>query len=1180
MVGQPRYAVIRKAFRGLAVRRPGRLAGLLGLTAAGLAAWAAVSMSIRPAAVLYLLYVIITLILGIIALTTLVWMLYAWRTPHSFAESRLLRDDREPACTFSLIVPARHEEAVLDVTLERLSRSDHPAFEIIVVVGDDDHATAEVAERAAARHPGRVKVIVDSNYPKMKPKALNTALPHCTGAITGVFDAEDDVHPGLLQRVDQCFQATDADIVQAGVQLMNFHSSWLTVHNVLEYYFWFRSRLHRHARQRFIPLGGNTVFIRTPVLRAVAGWDAECLAEDCELGVRLSSLGARTAVFYEPELVTREECPPTLSSFVRQRTRWCQGYLQTLSRGYWRRLPLPQRALGGYILAMPFAMAIAWLLIPIAIGTAIGLKAPIEITLITFLPALPMACMLVADIAGLGEFCREYRERSSVRDYARLILGLPLYQAVLTFSAARAVARELRGTRGWEKTAHLGLHLAGPADGQLARPGARQPALGGRVAAVTAAREWLRPPAARLQNATAGALDTGPDVVAYALAPSAGSSPPPPGPAVDQVAANPAPPEYLDGWTAGAGGHGHGHGNGQAPVGAGPAGLGAIRRGGLPDGARWAGTARDRLSWVLASRADLVLQLVLLAVIAVVVGVNLVHWPLAQFDEGTYLADAWAVQFGRLAPYTYSYGHPPVGWLLISLWTWAQGLFGHSSYSLATGRGLMLVVDLVSCSLLYVLAGRLGFGRVAAAAAVVLFGLSPLGIFYHRAILLDNPSVAWAIAAFLLAWTPRRRLWAFAGSGACFAVAALCKETTLTLLPALLYAVVQNCDRRTRRYCVPLFLSSFILLGGFYPLYAFLKGELLPGPHHVSLAGYLTVQLFTRKSTGSLFDPYSQTHAIVIAWLHLDPWLLGTALALVPVALARRTTRAITLAFLIQVLTVLRPGYLPNMYVIGMLPFAALMVPGSVEAAGRWARGLPAGFSRAARSVIGALTLLAVVIAVPRWEQADQVAMTVRMDGPDNAAEQWLVSHVNHTARLIVVDQYWIYLIDHGFNHHPERGGFFSRTVVSYWPLDYDPAVKKAFPRGWREFNLVVVTQDMRDTLTQTPTAAAAIAHSRLVAVFGHGLQQVQIRLIAGTRLSTVLRGPPPRPRSTPSPAGPPEPHPGPTVPSYTVQPGDTLSGIASRYRLRGGWSAIYQRNRGIVGRNPNVIYPGEHLTP
>jgi cellulose synthase/poly-beta-1,6-N-acetylglucosamine synthase-like glycosyltransferase len=119
-----------------------------------------------------------------------------------------------------------------------------------------------------------------------------------------VFDAEDEVHPALLRRVDQCFQETDADIVQAGVQLMNFRSAWYTVHNVLEYYFWFRSRLHVHARQRFIPLGGNTVFIRTPILRAVDGW-WDCLAEDCEIGVRLSALGARTAVFYEPDLVTR-----------------------------------------------------------------------------------------------------------------------------------------------------------------------------------------------------------------------------------------------------------------------------------------------------------------------------------------------------------------------------------------------------------------------------------------------------------------------------------------------------------------------------------------------------------------------------------------------------------------------------------------------------------------------------------------------------------------------------------------------------------------------------------------------------------------------------------------------------------------------------------------------------------
>jgi cellulose synthase/poly-beta-1,6-N-acetylglucosamine synthase-like glycosyltransferase len=234
-------------------------------------------------------------------------MLDAWRTPDDPSRRLLAAAERVPAHSFSLIVPARHEETVLEATLSRLVLSDHPDFEVFVVVGTDDGGTRTVAERVAARHPGVVKVVLDASWPKNKPRALNAALPHCTGTVTGVFDAEDVVHPALLRRVDGCLQETGADVVQSGVQLMNFHSSWLTVRNVLEYYFWFSSRLHRHARQRFIPLGGNTVFVRTDLLRSVSGWDADCLAEDCELGVRLSSLGARTVVGYEPALVTREE---------------------------------------------------------------------------------------------------------------------------------------------------------------------------------------------------------------------------------------------------------------------------------------------------------------------------------------------------------------------------------------------------------------------------------------------------------------------------------------------------------------------------------------------------------------------------------------------------------------------------------------------------------------------------------------------------------------------------------------------------------------------------------------------------------------------------------------------------------------------------------------------------------
>src|SRR5437660_7433238 len=126
-----------------------------------------------------------------IAATTLAWMLHAWRTPGSLARTRFDSDGGRPRHSFSLIVPARHEEAVLEQTLTRLCQMDHPDFELVVVVGDDDPATRAVAEVVAETHPDCVTVVEDASEQKNKPRALNAGLPHCTGEVGGVFDAED-----------------------------------------------------------------------------------------------------------------------------------------------------------------------------------------------------------------------------------------------------------------------------------------------------------------------------------------------------------------------------------------------------------------------------------------------------------------------------------------------------------------------------------------------------------------------------------------------------------------------------------------------------------------------------------------------------------------------------------------------------------------------------------------------------------------------------------------------------------------------------------------------------------------------------------------------------------------------------------------------------------------------------
>ncbi|MEU1593421.1 glycosyltransferase [Streptomyces sp. NPDC005708] len=406
------------------------------------------------------LIIVTSLTLFWTAAFTLWWQMHAWRTPETLAATRFARPDGDVGLSFTLLVPARHEQAVLEHTVNGLLKSAHGHYEIIVIVGHDDPGTAEVAERVAASAPDRVRVVVDTNESKNKPKALNTALPYCSGEVVGVFDAEDQVHPALLAHVDHAFRSTGADVVQGGVQLINFHSSWYSLRNCLEYFFWFRSRLHLHALKGFIPLGGNTVFIRTDVLREAGGWDENCLAEDCDLGVRLSSKGKRVVVAYDSEMVTREETPGTLVSLFKQRTRWNQGFLQVYRKKDWKQLPtLAQRMLARYTLMTPFFQAFSGVVIPFNIAVALFLDVPVGITVVTFLPALTAIITFVFEIVGLHDFGRQYALRVRLVHYAKLIVGGPFYQLLLAGAATRAVWREQRGRNDWELTRHVGAHL-------------------------------------------------------------------------------------------------------------------------------------------------------------------------------------------------------------------------------------------------------------------------------------------------------------------------------------------------------------------------------------------------------------------------------------------------------------------------------------------------------------------------------------------------------------------------------------------------------------------------------------------------------------------------------------------------------------------------------------------------
>jgi cellulose synthase/poly-beta-1,6-N-acetylglucosamine synthase-like glycosyltransferase len=409
----------------------------------------------------------VTLLVLSLALTchgafTLYLMLYTWWHPDRLSATGSPTSYEPPKLRFTALLPARHEERVIAETITRVWNARYPKelLEIVVVCESSDLGTIAEAQRVinAIGHPN-VRLEVFSDKPINKPHGLNVGLRASSHEIITIFDAEDDVNDDIFQIVNTIMLREGASIVQAGVQLMDFKSHWYAVHNVLEYFFWFKSRLHYHARAGMVPLGGNTVFMSRYLIEQTGGWDEGCLTEDADIGIRLSALGERIAITYDAAHATREETPPNLRGFIKQRTRWNQGFLQVLGKGYWLRLPSPQqRLLAVYTLGHPFIQAAIALMWPASVAMILAAKAPVLLAMLSFLPLYALAFQFLLSLAGLHEFAHIYGLRVRLRDQVVFTLGFLPYQAVLGLAALRAVYRVLRGARNWEKTQHTGAH--------------------------------------------------------------------------------------------------------------------------------------------------------------------------------------------------------------------------------------------------------------------------------------------------------------------------------------------------------------------------------------------------------------------------------------------------------------------------------------------------------------------------------------------------------------------------------------------------------------------------------------------------------------------------------------------------------------------------------------------------
>jgi glycosyltransferase XagB len=232
---------------------------------------------------------------------------------------------------YTILVPMLREKRT---TIEHLARNlqslEYPLhkLDIKLVLEADDLQTIEIVKELAL--PAYFEIVrVPPSEPRTKPKACNYALKFARGDYVTIYDAEDRPDPDQLKRAIATFRQGDERLacVQCALNYFNGDENWLTRMFTIEYTYWFDLMLPALSRLNLpIPLGGTSNHFRTEVLREMIAWDPFNVTEDADLGIRMNRLKYHTQAITS---TTYEEANCRISNWIRQRTRWLKGYMQT-----------------------------------------------------------------------------------------------------------------------------------------------------------------------------------------------------------------------------------------------------------------------------------------------------------------------------------------------------------------------------------------------------------------------------------------------------------------------------------------------------------------------------------------------------------------------------------------------------------------------------------------------------------------------------------------------------------------------------------------------------------------------------------------------------------------------------------------------------------------------------------
>jgi cellulose synthase/poly-beta-1,6-N-acetylglucosamine synthase-like glycosyltransferase len=361
---------------------------------------------------------------------------------------------------YTILVPLYREAAVVPRLVAGVGRLDYPKtkLDVRLLCEEDDEETIE-AIRALDLPPHFKLIVVPDAQPKTKPKACNYGLLQADGKYVVIFDAEDRPDPDQLKKVVIAFQkvAPSVTCIQAKLNYFNSDQNLLTRWFTTEYSMHFDLLLPGlDAEDVPIPLGGTSNHFITDRLIDLAAWDPFNVTEDADLGIRLHKAGYTTAMI---DSTTLEEANSELNNWIRQRSRWIKGYIQT-----WlvhMRHPLRLLRQIGFKSWLSFQLVVG--------GTFIFLLNPIfwALTTLFFFTESDLIRQLFPSFIFyaaafqlfIGNFVFMYLNvagcvQRGYFDLAKYALLSPLYWGLMSLAAWKGFLQLFYRPFYWEKTVH------------------------------------------------------------------------------------------------------------------------------------------------------------------------------------------------------------------------------------------------------------------------------------------------------------------------------------------------------------------------------------------------------------------------------------------------------------------------------------------------------------------------------------------------------------------------------------------------------------------------------------------------------------------------------------------------------------------------------------------------------